>query len=1478
MRLHLPSPLLRYVLAGLFIGTFPAASGADYTVNNTQSTMPGSNLYGTLEELRASGLLRANDTVVLHNDDSTLTGGLNLLINVQSDNTAAARTLDLAGLGTTPMFFLKKGDHGADMNSIIWENAGNRVLRVEGFGSNATLNLTGAVTFRNNTGIYDDSTAPGGGAIAIQGQGLASVSLDDNAVFIGNYASSASGEVRGGAVLAFSNDARITLGIGAVFHANYVLASDKAGGGGGAMFTKGGSSSIEIGDDATFTDNYVQAGKSSYGGAIGADRNATSITLGDRATFSGNHISTSADRAASEGGAISTYITIGDASVTLGDRAVFTGNYILAAGTGKGAGGAVAVRANGGPASLTVGAGASFTGNYISASSGDGGAIWMSSGGECTLGANVSFIGNYIQASSGSGGAIYLKNQQLTIQDGANFTNNYAPTAGGAILINNFGTNAAQQFLAQTHDVLFSGNMTGGTFTRNDNGTFTVDGGTANAIHVERLGSLQLAAGEGRNIQFDDPITSGTDYAITLAINRYTDDNGTDHDTSGTVVFSGTRYQGTDAHLVASRYNNFRGKTTVYGGTLELRDGVVFGRTGSMTDTGTSFTLNAGATLRSKGAVSEINAASIVLNGTVDTEGTLLLNGNVTASDAMLKTGQGALDLRNTGTNLFTNGVALNEGSILINDMEQIRTGSGAYITGSGTLDIRSAGTVTLPDSLAGFGGTIALTDTRLRPDATGQTVLGTATLRLGSGSELSVTENFSISKLHLAGGTLTVQVDGDASRLEHQLSVSGSLDITSASTLAVSGLKDSLDHIAPQPGFLDRDLQELALDGTINADALLVVQAGNVANTTLLDLVDADTGEAITGGEEREVTYQDTVTATYSYIAVAGTNEHSGQTGIHLTYGLKELNIHDGKTWVLDAPADPDSDRTLVARITGGGALQLNSDAAGITITSAANHTGGTLINSGLVTAGADNLFSAGILEVKEGATFDTAATTQTNSKGFILQGLLKGGQAFSNTGAMYVFTSAQVESALANTGTLLLANTTGTGQDFQFSGGLKGDGGHVAFEGSGRDTLKLGSLSGSQAFTMNINLAAGTSDRIAIAGEASGTHTVHFILQGGIPSSPSFIHDMITWDSLAEDSNAATLFTGTLDAGFYSYGLKLNAAGNGYDLSPEGYNNLGGVLLNVLGCMSTGWFEQLDTLSKRMGELRMGADFYRQQDQQARNAGEAPRGHYWARTASGRTDTDLGIAGVCGFTEYQYGADSGADWIVASGRNSMLAAGLFGGYRRSDRRFHDGWGSKGSTDSGYGGLYASWLHSRGWFADAVLKGMSYNAAWTAVQPGGTERGSYDNWGLGMSMEAGRQWSSAGGWFLEPSVQIAWLHSGSTHIVTNQGLEVAGSAADIWQFAGRLRAGRTWSVNGGRQLVQGYVKTGVTQQASNGGEVKAAGNQWRPNTDGTRGMVGCGVAWQLSARDQVHLDYEYVYGDKYDRPWTINLGYTRSF
>lgn len=55
------------------------------------------------------------------------------------------------------------------------------------------------------------------------------------------------------------------------------------------------------------------------------------------------------------------------------------------------------------------------------------------------------------------------------------------------------------------------------------------------------------------------------------------DDEGNSHTTYGTAIFSGGPYQGDDANLVASRYSDFKGHTTLYGGILILEHNVVFG-------------------------------------------------------------------------------------------------------------------------------------------------------------------------------------------------------------------------------------------------------------------------------------------------------------------------------------------------------------------------------------------------------------------------------------------------------------------------------------------------------------------------------------------------------------------------------------------------------------------------------------------------------------------------------------------------------------------------------------------------------------------------------------------------------------------------------------------------------------------------------------------------------------------------------------
>lgn len=72
--------------------------------------------------------------------------------------------------------------------------------------------------------------------------------------------------------------------------------------------------------------------------------------------------------------------------------------------------------------------------------------------------------------------------------------------------------------------------------------------GVANAIHVDGTNHLQLAAAQGKEVRFNDPITSAAYFSstenVTLSLNQYTDDDGISHATDGTVIFSGELYQG----------------------------------------------------------------------------------------------------------------------------------------------------------------------------------------------------------------------------------------------------------------------------------------------------------------------------------------------------------------------------------------------------------------------------------------------------------------------------------------------------------------------------------------------------------------------------------------------------------------------------------------------------------------------------------------------------------------------------------------------------------------------------------------------------------------------------------------------------------------------------------------------------------------------------------------------------------------------
>ena len=608
MKPILPLLLRRSLLASLLVPIISlsfSASAADFMVDASQYSDPNNNIYSTLEELVSSVALVAGDTVILNNDDASLTTGLTVPVNFRSADPAALCAVDLSGLGKNPLYNLGAGEYTLEMDSVIWSNGAAGVIRTA--DDNVSLEITGEVQFLNNH-VDNSNNSAYGGAIDMEGD-HATLTLGNNATFSRNYAFSSS---------------------------NYSSSSSS----GGAIAMSGDYTTATLEDNATFSGNYTFSDTTShlsnypshsFGGAIYMEGDHATLTLGSNATFSGNYTFSksgtysTATTATSSGGAI--YMRGDHAMLTLGDNATFSGNYA-----------------------------------YSDSSS--------------------NYSTNY---SNSSGGAIYMQgvNSFLTICNGAIFTNNYSSTYGGAIYLQGITTDNSSRFLAFTHDVLFSGNMTGGTFTQHNDGSFSVVNGVANAIHVDGTNHLQLAAAQGKEVRFNDPITSAAYFSstenVTLSLNQYTDDDGISHATDGTVIFSGELYQGDNAHLVASRYSDFKGQTTLYGGSLILEHNVVFGNAGLRDDT--SMTLEHGTLEITGGSV--INAASF----------------SITNGDAVLR----------PGTTAFINAKNVDLSRGFVFDMQKQAQEAASLANATG-LSISATGSFIL-------GGSIGIMDTGTTAD-----------------------------------------------------------------------------------------------------------------------------------------------------------------------------------------------------------------------------------------------------------------------------------------------------------------------------------------------------------------------------------------------------------------------------------------------------------------------------------------------------------------------------------------------------------------------------------------------------------------------------------------------------------------------------------------------------------------------------------------------------------------------------------------
>ena len=435
---------------------------------------------------------------------------------------------------------------------------------------------------------------------------------------------------------------------------------------------------------------------------------------------------------------------------------------------------------------------------------------------------------------------------------------------------------------------------------------------------------------------------------------------------------------------------------------------------------------------------------------------------------------------------------------------------------------------------------------------------------------------------------------------------------------------------------------------------------------------------------------------------------------------------------------------------------------------------------------------------------------------------------------------------------------------------------------------TLTLNSLAGGGgAFTMRADVGAndgkGDGDQIVLAtGSNSGAYTLVFARTGTAAQKAGTSLLVVS----APQGGDAT-FSGNTEAlgsGIYAYSVE--KASDGWRLN-EGtrLTRAADAIVHTAAISGQEWHYALDTLCKRMGDLReppYGGD--------GAAGAQGGAGNLWVRGNFSRLNANSALTGGYGFHEYNYGATVGADKALVSGSGEggggtmLWFIGGFGDLQHITRSFDNN--GDGSTSAIGGGLYLTWMHTDGWYADLIGRiDRNKNKLNARASDNSVTNANYNNNTQGVSIEFGRQIHWPQDWWMEPSLQYAIANIGGANYTATAPATAAGqpsvamtvqaNSARASQTRLQLRFGEDGGDNPGWHP---YATLAAVYSSTSDGRVYIRNVDGVPpfaaNYDGWRWEAGFGAAYVINPRSQFYYNYEYVHATRYSRPWSLDIGY----
>ncbi|ECD4598206.1 autotransporter outer membrane beta-barrel domain-containing protein, partial [Salmonella enterica subsp. enterica serovar Waycross] len=995
--------------------------------------------------------------------------------------------------------------------------------------------------------------------------------------------------------------------------------------------------------------------------------------------------------------------------------------------------------------------------------------------------------GDFDNAISGRGQVVKSGDETLTLSGANSYT-------GGTLI-------SGGTLVATSVEALGSGDVTDNAVLElNTGGTF--DNAISGSGQVVKSGDETLTLSGSNTYTGGTTINDGTLIATSvdaLGSGDVTDNavlelnTGGDFDNaisgSGQVVKSG------DETLTLSGTNSYTDGTLISGGTLVATSVDALG-TGDVTDDAT-LELNTGGdfdnAIGGSGNVVKSGADTLTLSGSnTYTGGTLISDGTLVASNVeALGTG----DVTNNAT------LELNTGG----DFDNAISGSGQVVkSGDKTLTLSGANSYTGGTTIS--GGTLVASNVNalgsgdidnyasLQLNACGQFVTANltthdnATTAIGAGSALRANtltqEANSTLAVYLTDSNSGAIVTADRANL------GGTLDITGIGNVAKSWTRDAYAYTL------------IDTDSTINSDFAQFTVAGMDAKQVDFLTVDGRVNAA-------DDTRYD-VTASLSWYA----DSDNAATDAHGTFTLSE----QGHSFTLNT-ALTDVDATL------------NPD-------SATDWDGKSLIKRGAGTLilGAQNTYS-GDTDVQEGALW-LAETATIGSAGSAQAVNIAANAAFGGH-------NATVNGHVNNQGSLYFVDT------FTVNGDVVNSSAMISGSDQPNNTLTIaGNYTGNDGHLyLNTQLGDDSSptDKLIVTGDTAGSTTLHITNVNGLGAQT--VNGIEVIEVGGQSDGDFTLYKGHVDINAWTYTLKqdggdwylrsesddvpddggevtppddggdvtppddggdvtppddggevtppddggdvtppddggdITPPDDGGDITPP---NGGGDVTPVtpqyradIGAyLGNQWMArnlQMQTLYDREGSQYRSAD-----------------GSVWMRFKAGKAESQAVNGNVdidSDYSQFQLGGDI----LTWSDGAQSVTVGLMGSYINASTDSTGNRGSDGSQFSANGsvdgynlGLYATWFADaqshRGAYIDSWYQYGAYN---NSVDNDGLSASRYDSAAHAVSLETGYRYdialSNRNTVSLTPQAQVTWQRYSADTVIDDGGTRISGQSDDSW-------------------------------------------------------------------------------------------------